>query len=1080
MSVIGSNILAGASGQGTGPTPPSTAKVIQRSIAWTKYNSLGADTDFERTFDNGDRKTWALSLWIKRAEISDDRQYIVNVEDSLSYNSTQIYFDTNDTFVIQTVSAGITRYQLKTNTVFADPHAWYHFVIVHDTTQANASDRLCLYVNGIKITSFAYLQRPLQNAESYLNSPVVHTFAEEFSGYMAEVHFVTGINYVTENNFGFFDGKIWRPRNYTGNYSVSPTYTNYPAVITTSPPDLSSDVANIISSSGALYLSYFLAGSASIKVIFSPALEDVVNLKFTGGAFAEGEQFSLKVNDTIVSSNLVTSTSFITVTITKQDVNSIELISDGDGWSLGGLTYSQDGSTYITPSGTPTHYQGSGKNGFYLDFQDNSSVAALGLDRSGLNNNFTLNNITANVDNPKYDPAAGAIDAAEAAKMFDGNPNTYGRADHAYIGFTYSGRFIRVKVACTINARVALVIEPQVYGAFDDVGVWSNLSAGELGDNDNEWYIPPNTTAYATFRFPYNWDGVALLGTSVGQNIYLVEAWGPDEADIVSFIDTPTNYIASSGNNGGNYATMSPIGASNNNGILQNANLRLYVQADTDDFIEAKSSIAVLKSDVYKYCELSITQCQNLSNGNPNIEAFFGIGDFHASHHTNSGSYVGVTQTGQVVSYPGGNVITTIEPIQRYDVWGIAVEDNIMVFYRNGVSQGLMLHEKVGEFYIHVYNKALSSVSVFDINFGQRPFVYPMLTGFAPIASVYMPPPPITDTSLYYDAKLYTGNGTSRTITGYNFDPALVWVKNRTSRDPHVLSNIVRGANASIETNSNNKENLDVDRITSFISNGFTVGSSDSVNNGIVPDEYVAWAWKGGSTTVVNTDGGVGSNVSVSAQSGFSVVEYIGVGADDTVGHGLGSTIDFMIVKNLTDDSTRPTVVFKDFDDRTSNFMYTTSRSGVRNTNNIWNNGFTSSTFGISDSPLIGELGKEYLAYCWTEVDQYIKVGKYIGNGVNNGPRIDCNFRPAWVLIKRGEPSGDWMMFDSARNPEVGVDGYLEAGTTEKELIAETIELLSTGFKVITFIDQVNAENSPYFYFAIAELPFGSNGGIAR
>ena len=416
MSVIGSNILAGASGQGTAPTPPSNAKVIQRSIAWTKDNSIGLDTDFERTFDNGDRKTWALSLWIKRAEISEDIQYIVNVEDSQNFNSTQIYFDTDDTFVIRNVTGGIVRYQLTTNTLFADPHAWYHFLIVQDTTQANASDRLCIYVNGIKNTSFGYAQRPQQNAESYLNSPVVHTFAERFSGYMAEVHFVTGINYVTQNDFGFFDGKIWRPRNYTGNYSVSPTYTTYPAVITTSPPDQSTDVANIFSTSGALYLSYFLSRSASIKVIFSPVLEDVVQLKFTGGAYGVGEQFSLKVNDTIVSSNLVTSTDFITVTITKQNISSIELISDGDGWSLGGLTYSQDGSTYITPPGTPTHYQGSGKNGFYLDFQDNSNAATLGLDRSGLNNNFTLNNITANVDNPKYDPAAGAIDAAEAAK----------------------------------------------------------------------------------------------------------------------------------------------------------------------------------------------------------------------------------------------------------------------------------------------------------------------------------------------------------------------------------------------------------------------------------------------------------------------------------------------------------------------------------------------------------------------------------------------------------------------------------------------------------------------------------------
>ena len=75
---------------------------------------------------------------------------------------------------------------------------------------------------------------------------------------------------------------------------------------------------------------------------------------------------------------------------------------------------------------------------------------------------------------------------------------------------------------------------------------------------------------------------------------------------------------------------------------------------------------------------------------------------------------------------------------------------------------------------------------------------------------------------------LYNGNGSSQVVTGLDFEPGLVWMKSRNSVNKNVLTNVIRGTDRQLFTDSTDQESVNSNRITSFNSNGFTIGSGDS------------------------------------------------------------------------------------------------------------------------------------------------------------------------------------------------------------------------------------------------------------
>jgi hypothetical protein len=123
-----------------------------------RFNDGSSDSLTRTPSSNGDQKIWTFSGWVKRGNLS-SYQYLLSAYYGGSDRYTTINFEDDDKLLIYggvyTTGASTTvSFNKKTSQVFRDVSAWYHIVVAVDTTQATASDRIKIYVNGSQITSF--------------------------------------------------------------------------------------------------------------------------------------------------------------------------------------------------------------------------------------------------------------------------------------------------------------------------------------------------------------------------------------------------------------------------------------------------------------------------------------------------------------------------------------------------------------------------------------------------------------------------------------------------------------------------------------------------------------------------------------------------------------------------------------------------------------------------------------------------------------------------------------------------------------------------------------------------------------
>ena len=215
MSIIGQNILAGASGAG-GYTIDQSLRFEDGSstkLAWT----AGTPTD---------NKKWTVSLWFKRANIVQGQIF--------SAGGNQLYMvNSGEQFTYCGADSGTTA-RMVTTQVFRDPSAWYHLVFTMDTTQAAFADQQKLYINGTQVTAFSTSTAVTQNINTQINSAIEHTIgvysggAEHWDGYMAEFYFVDG-QALTPPSFGETneDTNQWVPIKYEGTYGNNGFYLKF-------------------------------------------------------------------------------------------------------------------------------------------------------------------------------------------------------------------------------------------------------------------------------------------------------------------------------------------------------------------------------------------------------------------------------------------------------------------------------------------------------------------------------------------------------------------------------------------------------------------------------------------------------------------------------------------------------------------------------------------------------------------------------------------------------------------------------------------------------------------------------------
>ena len=185
----------------------------------------GSDTYMTRTMGTPtDADKYTFSFWVKRAKLGVQQSIFRSTNGN---NDSHITFRSDDTLEFQEYGGLSTIGEIQTTQVFRDVSAWYHIVLVYDSGNATAGNRMRMYVNGSEVTSFGTDTNPSQDADSFFNKSgePLHFGrtdfgggADYFSGYVAEVVMCDG-QALDPTSFGEFDSDaptIWKPKDVSG------------------------------------------------------------------------------------------------------------------------------------------------------------------------------------------------------------------------------------------------------------------------------------------------------------------------------------------------------------------------------------------------------------------------------------------------------------------------------------------------------------------------------------------------------------------------------------------------------------------------------------------------------------------------------------------------------------------------------------------------------------------------------------------------------------------------------------------------------------------------------------------------
>ena len=756
-----------------------------------------------------------------------------------------------------------------------------------------------------------------------------------------------------------------------------------------------------------------------------------------------------------------------------------------DGQALDPLAFG-----YFSPKTgvwTPARYTGTyGTNGFYLPFTNNNTVEALGYDYGNGGPELITNGMfVSNVNGWTVAPGLGgtpsitwqATHTARISNPVNSQRAAYYQAISTVIGQTYYVQCHITNINIGLSTRTASIKKGD-----DAAGATNQVIIGSVPQSAGSGWVRGTFTATSTTTYIiidadiYNTgtQGADFSHISVTTGAYK-NSWNPFNISLTSgttydsMIDTPTPYN-DGGYGRGNYAVLNPLHYNTLGTVVSEGNLvGTSIASNTSPYYRSYPSTLNVSSGKW-YCELTVG-----SNNNGQTIGITSSFDSDGTPSTNSYGYNFWDQ-----SYVVNNLVGSSYGVRATagQVIGMAVnlDGGTIEWFVNGVSQGQKSGIVAGNYFIVYWTGwSVSGVGQFSsINFGQRPFAYTPPTGFKTLCTQNLPTPAIINPAQFMAATTYAGNGSTQTIANTvnnrSFQPDLVWIKGRSAATDHALYDSVRGATKDLVSNSTAAETTQATGLTTFGSNGFTIGSLAKLNTNA--QTYVAWQWKAGDSTVTNTAGTITSQVDANPTAGFSIVSYTGTGTTGTVGHGLGSPIKMHIVKNRTTDWNW-NVWFEGF--TTNQFLRLNTNDSIITFSNNWGSGtFNSNVFSVSNNGAWNNSsGNQYVAYCFAEVDGFSKFGSYTGNGSANGPFIYCGFRPKWMMFKRTDAGADhWAILDSGRDALNVVSGYVNPNNSAVEFTQASVDFTSNGIKIRNVGTGANISGSTYIFAAFAEAPF--------
>jgi len=335
----------------------------------------------------------------------------------------------------------------------------------------------------------------------------------------------------------------------------------------------------------------------------------------------------------------------------------------------------------------------------------------------------------------------------------------------------------------------------------------------------------------------------------------------------------------------------------------------------------------------------------------------------------------------------------------------------------------------------------------------------------------------------FFKPLLYTGNGSTQTISGAGFQPDFTWIKGDNS-EYHRAYDSVRGATKEIYPNANLGEGTNANSLTSWNADGFAVGTETGVNTNT--DDYSAWNWKAGTTSGLSGGTITPSAYSINTTSGVGIYQYAGTSSNGTIAHGLGTAPECVIVKKVS--AADAWWVYHQGTGAGKYMVLDTTAAPVTNSA-AWNDSAPTDTLihlGTAGNTNSSSGSPTYIMYAFAPVKGFSSFGKYYGNNNDDGPFIYTGFRPAFLMVKQSNDVGDWLIMDDKRvgyNPD---NNYFKANATSaSQGAANKCDILSNGFKPRSSGagHDLNGASDTYNYMAFAEFPMvssNSKAGTAR
>tara|TARA_R100000005_G_scaffold14927_1_gene6096 strand:+ start:2907 stop:6686 length:3780 start_codon:yes stop_codon:yes gene_type:complete len=536
-----------------------------------------------------------------------------------------------------------------------------------------------------------------------------------------------------------------------------------------------------------------------------------------------------------------------------------------DGQAKGPLDFGE-----FTDDGVwrPIKYNGThGTNGFYLDFKDDSSAAALGYDAAG-SNNFTPYNISVSNLVSSGNGYDGSLNGymPSGVSMATSGSQLASTSNRTHFFLVDQGNNTNIEVVATATS---MTVGSSVYDGWGSNNPTTTLNDGTVTPSSSGTDTSVSGKNLATNTFNGLTVGTTYTistkngGAGNPHRVHYVTGATVQNKPIVdsdSLIDSPSNIEADSGNNVGNYATLNSL-ANGSGSSLTNGNLE--VTTTTGAYGDIGTTIAPMSGKFY--VEFALKPEADRAMIGISADSTFATS---TQFHTSSQSWAYYSNGG--VLYNNSSSSSFGDSYKRGDVIGIALDktNNKLYFSKNGIFQnngnpsagtgGIDISSISGKPTVFVVNDVSGQADTsIAFNAGQYPFASTPPTGFLSLCTKNLTEPVIDDGTKNFNTLLYTGNGTTgQSVTGLDFKPSLVWIKERSHSGSNCLVDDLQGNTKVLLANTNQPAFNKTQFFDSFDSNGISVdynGVDSSVVSNRSGKTYAAWCWNGGDLVTLST-----------------------------------------------------------------------------------------------------------------------------------------------------------------------------------------------------------------------------------